>query len=380
MHIMEICTKELKRGCDPMTASIINYYGGGNTARGFVNYYDSILQDVKDIYVIKNAPQVIKTSVIKSIAQAYLARAYEVEIINSYMGDEYVEGVIVPSCGVAFIDGNPIYGTKLESINKDRQYIDLSQVMDEELLRKRHKNIEALKNSIKEEIRKAHVAFGEALKLHDLWEKVYIDNMDFDRANDFARELINRILGEKYLYKKSKVMDRFLGVATPEGPRDFIPSITRNVDKRYLIKGRPGTGKSTILGKLLSEAKDRGFDIEAYHCGFDPDSYDMIVIRELNVAVFDSTKPHEYLAERHNDEIIDTYEELVYPETDKKFKNTIESIREEYTKKIKEATGYLSQGKKYMLELESLYLQSINKEKLRNLEKGLGTLIEMFVK
>lgn len=363
-----------------MTPSIINYYGGGNTARGFVNYYDSILENIKDIYVIRNAPQVIKTSVIKNIAQAYLAKGYEVELINSYMGDEYVEGVVIPKGNVAFIDGNPIYGTKLESIEKEKQYIDLSQIMDENSLKKRHKNIDNLKTLMKEEIKKAHVAFGVALKIHDKWEAIYIDNMHFGRADDFAKELISRILAETKLDKKSKVVHRFLGVATPDGPKDFIPSITRNVDKRYLIKGRPGTGKSTILGKLLSEAEKRGYDIEAYHCGFDPKSYDMIVLRELSVAVFDSTRPHEYLAERHTDEIVDTYEELVYPGTEEKYKDKIESIKQEYTRKIKEATSYLATGKKYMLELESLYLQSINKEKLRNLEKGLGTLIEMFVK
>lgn len=363
-----------------MAAGIINYYGGGNTARGFVNYYDSILNNIENIYVIKNSPQIIKTSVIKTIAQAYLARGYEIELINSYMGNDYVEGVVVPAGNVAFIDGNPIYGGKLEDIDKDKQYIDLSQIMHEDLLRQRDKNIESLKYLMKEEIKKAHIAFGEALKIHDIWEDVYINNMDFDRADDFAKELINRILGERSLNKKPKIVHRYLGAATPEGANDFIPNITRNIEKRYLIKGRPGTGKSTILKKLLKASEKSGYDLEVYHCGFDPNSLDMIVIRELSIAIFDSTAPHEYFPERETDEVVDTYEELVLPGTDEKYKNRLDNIKAEYKNKIKEATSYLAKGKKYMLELERLYLQVINKEKLKNLEKGLGTLIEMYIK
>ena len=95
--------------------------------------------------------------------------------------------------------------------------------------------------------------------------------------------------------KPSKVQHRFLGAATPVGAVDFVPNLTEDVPKRYFIKGRPGSGKSTMLKKIVAEGEKRGFDIEVYHCGFDPNSLDMIIIRELGIAIFDSTAPHEIL-------------------------------------------------------------------------------------
>lgn len=363
-----------------MAANIVNYYGIGNTARGFVSYYESILSNVEDIYLVKNSPQIIKTSVLKAIVQGYLAKGYEVEIINSCMADEYIEGCIVREVGVAFIDGNPIYGTDLVSVAKENQCIDLSHVIDETLVKNRSGNIKFLMNQMNEEIYKAHETFGEALKLHNKWEEIYIKNMDFNRANDFADKLIDRIIVEKSSSGRSEISHRLLGVCTPEGPKDYIPSLTRNIGKRYLIKGRPGTGKSTILFKLLKAAQKKGYDLEAYHCGFDPNSYDMVIIRELGVAVFDSTPPHEYNGNREADEIIDTYDELVLPETDENHMLTIDSIKEAYMDKVHEAIKHLEQGKKYMLDMEKEYLRCVDRSQIRKLEVGLGNLIEIFIK
>ncbi|WP_054860951.1 hypothetical protein [Gracilibacillus sp. JCM 18860] len=83
--------------------------------------------------------------------------------------------------------------------------------------------------------------------------------------------------------------------------------------KRYFIKGRAGSGKSTLLKKVVSASKERGFDIEVYHCGFDPESVDMVVIRELSVCLFDSTDPHEYFPKRKGDEIVDLYKLTITP-------------------------------------------------------------------
>ena len=41
-----------------------------------------------------------------------------------------------------------------------------------------------------------------------------------------------------------------------------------------------------MLKTIAKKAYDNGLDVEMYHCGFDPDSIDMVVIRELSFAIF----------------------------------------------------------------------------------------------
>ena len=63
-------------------------------------------------------------------------------------------------------------------------------------------------------------------------------------------------------------------------------------DTVYIIKGGPGTGKSTFMKKLGEVAERRGFIPEYYFCSSDISSLDGVVIPEKRVAVLDGTAPH----------------------------------------------------------------------------------------
>ncbi len=60
----------------------------------------------------------------------------------------------------------------------------------------------------------------------------------------------------------------------------------------YILKGGPGTGKSTLLDTLSGRAEGEGYGFEALLCSSDPASLDGIVIDGIGVAVLDGTAPH----------------------------------------------------------------------------------------
>ncbi len=60
----------------------------------------------------------------------------------------------------------------------------------------------------------------------------------------------------------------------------------------YILKGGPGTGKSTIMKKINLKAMENGIKSELIHCSSDPDSLDAIILPELKIAVADGTAPH----------------------------------------------------------------------------------------
>lgn len=63
------------------------------------------------------------------------------------------------------------------------------------------------------------------------------------------------------------------------------------IRRRYLIKGGPGTGKSTLMKRVGEEAEKRGLSVEYYRCSSDPESLDAVLV-EGCVAILDSTAPH----------------------------------------------------------------------------------------
>ncbi len=60
----------------------------------------------------------------------------------------------------------------------------------------------------------------------------------------------------------------------------------------YILKGGPGTGKSTFMRGIAKVAKEHGFDVEYYFCSADTNSLDGVKIPALGVAVIDGTPPH----------------------------------------------------------------------------------------
>ena len=60
----------------------------------------------------------------------------------------------------------------------------------------------------------------------------------------------------------------------------------------YVLKGGPGTGKSTLLHKLAAAAEKRGLEVRRLLCSGDPDSLDGVLIPALGLAWADGTAPH----------------------------------------------------------------------------------------
>lgn len=60
----------------------------------------------------------------------------------------------------------------------------------------------------------------------------------------------------------------------------------------YIIKGGPGTGKSTLMKKLCDRADKRGAEYEKIYCSSDPESLDGVIFNKLKIAIADGTPPH----------------------------------------------------------------------------------------
>lgn len=84
----------------------------------------------------------------------------------------------------------------------------------------------------------------------------------------------------------------FLGNNTAYGFVGYYEETLKSVDPVILLKGGPGTGKSSMLKKIAADARDKGYDVELWYCSGDPASLDGVYVKELNAAVVDATAPH----------------------------------------------------------------------------------------
>lgn len=90
-----------------------------------------------------------------------------------------------------------------------------------------------------------------------------------------------------------KSRDIFLGGNTGEGFFSFYGElVTEETKHLYLLKGGPGTGKSTFIRETGEAIRQLGFPVEFIHCSSDNNSLDGVVFPSLAIAIIDGTAPH----------------------------------------------------------------------------------------
>lgn len=90
-------------------------------------------------------------------------------------------------------------------------------------------------------------------------------------------------------------MTKFFAAANTEhGFRSLFPVCFSPEEHRriYVLKGGPGTGKSTLMKNVGFAAEANGYEAEYFYCSSDTASLDGVRIPALGVAILDGTAPH----------------------------------------------------------------------------------------
>lgn len=84
----------------------------------------------------------------------------------------------------------------------------------------------------------------------------------------------------------------FLGGVSSTGFRSkFFDQLDKPDYYTYILKGGPGTGKSTLMKKIAKRYGD-DCDVDVYYCSSDTSSLDAVVIHDKKIIIADGTAPH----------------------------------------------------------------------------------------
>ncbi len=86
--------------------------------------------------------------------------------------------------------------------------------------------------------------------------------------------------------------DCFAGANTEVGYKGYLPDILASADRVFIIKGSPGSGKSTLMKRVAETAESEGHRVDRVFCSADPLSLDAVIVPGLSIAVADGTSPH----------------------------------------------------------------------------------------
>lgn len=91
----------------------------------------------------------------------------------------------------------------------------------------------------------------------------------------------------------AKIRNLYPGGNTCYGFYSFYDyMVSPEVERKIILKGGPGVGKSSFMKKMAQDFLNQGYDIEYHWCSSDNESLDGIVIGKQQVCILDGTAPH----------------------------------------------------------------------------------------
>jgi len=346
-----------------LNGTITHFMGMAYTGGGVRHKYEDLIREASKVYFFKTPPTKELSAGLKEIGLHWVKKGHDIECFADPLVPDSIDAVYIRGANILYLQASHPLSIEPTNFGSNHTVISLYDMYQEEKLHEQGGLIREYVNKSDQLLDKALGALSEAKSIHDDWEALNISRMNWDKHEAVTEEIINELMGTLRLNKKSKTSNRLIGSLTVGGAKDFIPSITRGNHRRLLIKGLPGTGKSTMMKAIGKEAERRGLDVLYGWCGLDPRSVDLIVIPELMVSIFDSTAPHEYEVERTGDEIIDL---VSLCEKDEEAERKIEEVKYTYSEKMLDARGYMhSYGDSYNL-VRKWVDASISHKKLQN--------------
>ncbi|MBU8907444.1 hypothetical protein [Desertibacillus haloalkaliphilus] len=349
--------------------SVKHYYVSGNTSQGFFSLFDSVVETINHLYLIKGDSLRAKSELLDEVGLSYEKKGYQVDYYHSPHHQKRREGVRIKALRLAFFDEALAQHSALDHRSKLKEIVNLNDDINQKHFSKVKEKVEQLVDERQYQYKEAYRLFSEAKQIHETKEDIYLSAMDFKKADKVAEKLIDVIY--KQVPPKSghgEVEEIFFGAATPMGAENFIDSLTADVKKRYIIKGRSGSGKSTLMRKVAEPALERGYSLTYFLCGLDPDSLDMIIIDELNLAILDGTSPHVIDPSRKHDEVVDMFELCIDPSVEEKEKKRIKACEMIYKEKMKHGTARLKKAAEIQDVIDA-YLEEIASETERIIRK-----------
>ncbi len=272
------------------------FFAGGNTAHGFYSLFHYIPGEYTDhLVILKGGPGTGKSSLMKKIAQAMVEKGHDIELFYCSSDQHSLDGLSVPALGLAMVDGTAPHTADPKLPGAYDEIINLGSCWDPLLLRRHKSEIAGLFAQNSSYFIQAYQYLKEASAVMEKLRYLMAGAMDYRDLTEMSRNLLGE-LAETLppMTGQSRERHLFAGALTPGGHINFYPSILQDVSKLYLLTGDPGSGKSYLLQQIFNAVIRSGHDVEAYHCAFDPQRLDAVVIPGTATAFVKATHPHSF--------------------------------------------------------------------------------------
>ncbi|MBS4022754.1 MAG: PRK06851 family protein [Dethiobacter sp.] len=356
-----------------------HFFAGGNTAYGFYSLFHYIPGKHREqLFIIKGGPGTGKSSLMKRIGQLMAEEGHDIELFHCSSDQDSLDGMAVPSLGFAMVDGTAPHVIDPTLPGAYDEIINLGSCWDSSLLRQQKKEIALLIQQNSSYFIQAYQYLKEAYTVMEKYRYLMADAMDYRGLTEMtARLLGNLALTLPPSDQEPCERHLFAGALTPGGLINYYPSIFQDITTLFLLTGDPGSGKSYLLEQVYNTVKRCGQDVEAYHCAFDPQKLDAVVIPSTATAFVKATYPHSFsvppaVKEQHTVSI----SRYSRAEHLKRTAGERTECHDRFWQLVGKAAEFIRKAKQNHDQLEKYYIQAVDFSRVNQIgEETLGKLL-----
>ena len=329
------------------------YFLGANGPLGFYGLYDHFTDPMTDraLFIIKGGSGCGKSTFMKHISNAMTTKGHDVEEIYCSADPSSLDGLYIPSCKTAYVDGTAPHVLEAKFAGVFEQYINLGENYDiGELVKDKTRIIHQIQHG-KSHYKRAYDYLAAADKVwHEIVEEL-CDPPLIEKIKKRSRGMIGREIASSTQDGTGKIKKRFLTSFTHRGYSDFFAEIAAKSKRIYHLDNQFGFAH-ILLEEIQFAAVDAGFDVTSCPSPLGPSQLDHLIIPELGLAFLSSDDGWQYQGRYDRHIRLDA---MVDAEKLKKAKQRIKFSKKVRLMLMEEAIKALGDAKNEHEILEQLY-------------------------
>lgn len=349
-------------------------FPGANSCYGFYSLYEHMVPpQVKSKVILKGGPGTGKSTFMKRIGADLSAQQIDTEYQWCSSDNNSLDGVVGGRGQICVLDGTAPHVVDPRFPGAVDRIINLGEYWDAAMLKEQRGNIQKLTESIGLCFKRAYNRLAESQLALSEWISYIQEACDTQAVN---RNIL--ALAEEFLANRTRSMAAprhlFAGAISPGGIVCKADSLLESDFTVLGVKGSPGGGCKELMQYVVSQINLTGVYAEIFHCPFDPQKIDMIIIPDDKIALVDfSSYIIDYEAAwpvRKFKRFLDFDQFLDQSALDSGAK-VIFSSRERFEAGIRAAIAQIKTAKDFHDELESYYVPAMDFERIEEVRQEL---------
>ena len=265
------------------------FFLGANSKHGFHSLYDDLinLDRANSVYIIKGSPGCGKSSFMRRIKGKLEENGLKVEQIFCSSDPDSLDGIVIDSLGVAFVDGTSPHVVEPKFPIAVEKYINLGDFADTSAISQKKSDIITITKKYRESYGRVYTLLGAAGAVESELFDIALGGINVSRLRKKAAGIVSREIRTKG--NGGEVRRRFLSAISPKGCITLFDTVRALAERIFVLEDNFGLGMF-LLQPIADAAKQHGFDTYLAYSPLMPERLEHVIIPELSLAFVTSKK------------------------------------------------------------------------------------------